>query len=68
MRIKLSGGFQLGILRVCRKSDLDPSRPKSQQKVCLYSKKKPGRLLGRHPNRAAALRQERAIQIRMHGG
>lgn len=57
---------QMGVIKPCRKQDLDPSRPKSQQKVCLYTKSKPRRLLGRHPSRPSALRQERAIQIRKH--
>jgi len=55
----------LGIIRECRKRDLDPERPK--RRWCLYSKKRPDRVLGRHPSRAAALRQERAIQISKRG-
>jgi hypothetical protein len=58
----------LGVIRPCRKADFDPKRPKSAQKVCLYTRKTPRRLLGRHPNRPSAVRQERAIEIRRHGG
>jgi hypothetical protein len=60
--------FQMGVIRPCRKRDVDPKRPESSQKVCLYTKSKPRRLLGRHPNRPSALRQERAIEIRKRGG
>ncbi len=67
MRARLSGGLQLGIIRPCRKSDFDPKRPKSKQRVCLYTKSKPRRLLGRHPSRASALRQEAVIEMRKHG-
>lgn len=61
--MKISG-FQLGIIRKCRKKDLDPKRP--GHKICLYTKdgKRP---LGRHRTRASALSQERAIQMRRHG-
>ena len=60
--------LEMGVIRPCRKRDLDPSRPAGRQRVCLYTKKTPRRLLGRHPNRAAARRQEAAIEIRKHGG
>lgn len=63
---KVAGGsFQLGVIRLCRKRDLDPKRP--GHRLCLYDSKG-DRLLGRHPNRKSALRQERAIQIRKHSG
>lgn len=53
----------LGVIRRCRKRDIDPKRP--GKKICLYDHQ--GRkLLGRHPSRASALRQERAIQIHKH--
>ncbi len=67
MRVKLSGGPQLGVIKPCRKTDFDPKRPRSAQRVCLYTKRKPRRLLGRHPNRASALRQESVIEMRKHG-
>jgi hypothetical protein len=67
MRTRLSGTYQLGIIKPCKRGDIDPKRPKSQQKLCLYTRKKPTRLLGRHPNRASALRQERVIEMRKHG-
>lgn len=67
MRARLSGDYQLGIIKPCRKGDIDPKRPRSQQRVCLYTKRKPARLLGRHPSRASALRQERVIEMRKHG-
>lgn len=59
------GAFQLGIIRPCRRKDVDPRRPKDR--ICLYDSKG-RRLLGRHPNRMSALRQERAIQVRKRGG
>jgi hypothetical protein len=59
--------MQMGVIRRCRKSDVDPARPKNSQKLCLYTRKSPRRLLGRHPNRASALRQERVIEMRKHG-
>lgn len=64
MRFQVS----LGVIRSCRKGDYDPKRPRSAQKVCLYTRKTPRRLLGRHPDRTSAIRQERAIEIRRHGG
>lgn len=54
---------ELGIIRKCRKSDIDHKRP--GHKVCLYSKRRK-KLLGRHRTRKSAQRQERAIQIRKH--
>lgn len=60
--------FQIGVVRSCAKRDLDPKRSKRAQKVCLYARKGPRRLLGRHPDRASAFRQERAIQFRQRGG
>lgn len=49
----------------CRKKDLDPKRP--GHKVCLYSRSKPRKLLGRHKTRKDAMVQERVIQIRKRG-
>lgn len=60
--------ISLGVVGRCRKRDYDPKRPRSAQKVCLFTRQKPRRLLGRHPNRGSAIRQERAIEIRRHGG
>jgi len=65
--MKCRCAFEMGRIRPCLKRDLDPARPKSAQRVCLYTKRKPRRLLGRHPNRASALRQERLIEMRKHG-
>lgn len=61
--MKLSG-FQLGVIKKCRKRDLDPKRPK--HRVCLYTKDGK-RLLGRHRSHESALRQERVIQMRKRG-
>ncbi len=55
------GGAQLGIIKLCRQRDLDSKQPR--KKWCLYSKKKPKKVLGRHPSRKAAHRQEVAIKI-----
>lgn len=68
MRTKLGCNCQMGIIKPCRKRDLDPKRPRSQQRMCLYTKKGPKRLLGRHPSYASALKQEQAIEIHKRGG
>lgn len=65
--MKIAARYAMGIIRPCRRRDLDPKRPRSRQRVCLYTKKTPRRLLGRHPNRASALRQEAVIEMRKHG-
>ena len=52
-------------IRKCRKQDIDPDRPRSEQKICLYSKDG-SKLLGRHPTKESAEKQERAIQTRKH--
>jgi len=54
------------VIKKCRKKDYDPKRPKSKQRWCLYDHKGK-KLLGRHPSKKRALRQERAIQVRKHG-
>lgn len=53
------------MIKSCRKSDIDPDRPKSEQKWCLYSKTT-GKLLGRHPTKEHAMKQERLIQMKKH--
>lgn len=60
------------IIRRCLRGDIDPERPISAQRVCLYSKRRDPqtgkrRLLGRHADRGEALGQERLIQARKHG-
>lgn len=54
--------FQLGIIKACAKKDLDPKRP--GHKICLYTRRKPKRVLGRHRSFKSALRQEHAIKAR----
>jgi hypothetical protein len=54
--------IELGVIRPCRKADIDPKRP--GHRVCLYSRRRPRRVLGRHRTYRAALRQERAIKAR----
>lgn len=68
MGVKVGCACQMGVIKTCRKQDFDPKRPAAAQRVCLYTKSKPRRLLGRHPNRSAALKQEQAIEIRKRGG
>lgn len=65
--MKIAAKFQMGVIRPCRKADLDPARPASAQRICLYTKRMPRRLLGRHPNQASARKQEAVIQMRKHG-
>lgn len=50
--------LELGIIRPCHSDDRKPGFP-----ICLYSKKKPRLLLGRHKSKRSALRQERMIQM-----
>lgn len=49
--------LQLGVVRPCHSGDRKPGFP-----ICLYSKRKPRLLLGRHRSKSSALRQERMIQ------
>lgn len=53
----------LGIIKRCRLRDMTPRRPRKQQIWCLWDSKG-RRILGRHPTRERALRQERLIQMR----
>jgi hypothetical protein len=57
----------LGIIKRCRVKDLKSDRPRRAQAWCLWDSKGK-RILGRHPSRTKALRQERLIQVRKHGG
>jgi hypothetical protein len=54
------------VIKRCPKVDQD-DRPKSQQQYCLYTHDE-SRLLGRHPTKEDALKQERVIQIHKHKG
>lgn len=49
-------------IRRCKPSDRDPDRPAKDQVWCLYSKDE-DKLLGRHPTKEKAEKQERAVQI-----
>jgi hypothetical protein len=49
-------------IRKCKPSDRDPDRPASEQVWCLFSKDDE-KLLGRHPTKEKAEKQERAVQI-----
>lgn len=57
----------LGIIKQCRAKDMKKGRARRAQKWCLWDSKGK-RVLGRHPSRSRALRQERLIQVRKHGG
>lgn len=59
-------GAGLGMIKRCRKSDLKSGRGASGQRWCLWDSKGK-RVLGRHPSRSKAERQERLIQARKHG-
>jgi hypothetical protein len=59
-------GRGLGVIIPCRERDLDPERSVRAQRWCLLDRKGV-KLLGRHPNRESALRQERLIHARKHG-
>jgi hypothetical protein len=56
--------LRTAVIQKCRKSDLD-ERPQAEQVWCLYSKDGK-KLLGRHPSKESAQKQETAIQISKH--
>lgn len=60
----LLGG--LGIVRKCAPGDRAVDRPAADQVWCLFDRKG-RRVLGRHPRRSGAARQERLIQLRKRG-
>ena len=55
------------VIKPCRQKDKKGDKPLSSQKVCLYSKKDPTKLLGRHPSEQAARQQEKAIHVNKKG-
>jgi hypothetical protein len=55
--------MRIAVVRQCNEKDIDPDRPKSEQKICLYTKDGK-RLLGRHPDKQSAYKQEAAIKAR----
>lgn len=56
----------LGIIKPCRKQDLTSKKPKSKQKWCLWTKSE-SRIIGRHPSKSRAVKQERLIEMKKHG-
>ncbi len=62
----LNGFDTIAVIKPCKKKDKD-SRPAKKQRWCLYDHRGE-KLLGRHPSKAKALKQEKAIQVRKHGG
>jgi len=61
----VSGIGGLGIIKPCRDCDMKEGRAKSKQKWCLWDSKG-NRILGRHPSKGSALRQEHLIQMKKH--
>ena len=57
----------LGIIKRCRRVDMKSDRGRSFQRWCLWDSKGK-RILGRHPSRSKAIRQERLIHARKRGG
>jgi hypothetical protein len=57
--------LRTAVIKKCREQDIDPDRSRSEQKICLYTKDGT-KLLGRHPSKESAEKQERAIQTRKH--
>jgi hypothetical protein len=55
---------KIAIIKQCPKKDQD-DRPLSEQKWCLYDSKGED-LLGRHPSKEKAIKQEQAIEINKH--
>jgi len=70
MKIRLSELLRLAakeaVLKKCPEKDKD-DRPQSQQKYCLYNHDG-DKLLGRHPSKQKALKQERVVQMMKHKG
>ena len=56
--------YEESIVRKCLNKDKD-DRPDSKQKYCLYTSDGK-KLLGRHPSKEKALKQEKAIQVNKH--
>lgn len=56
----------LGIIKRCRKNDLTSKKSKSKQRWCLWTKSE-SRILGRHPSKSRAIKQERLIEMKKHG-
>lgn len=50
-------------IKECKSEDIDPDRPRSEQRYCLYAKSN-GKLLGRHSTIDEAQKQEAAIHAR----
>jgi len=61
------GSARNAIVKPCRQKDKKSDKPLHDQKVCLYSKKDPTKLLGRHPSEQAARQQEKAIHVNKKG-
>jgi predicted nucleic acid-binding Zn-ribbon protein len=57
--------LRTAVIKKCREQDHD-DRPASEQRWCLYTHDGK-KLLGRHPSKESALKQERAIQVHKHG-
>ena len=53
-------------VRKCRKNEMDPDKPKSEQVWCVLTKDE-SRVLGRHPTKDKADKQLSAIEISKHG-
>jgi len=62
----LFGLGDLGIIKRCRVKDVVSRKPRRMQRWCLWDSKG-RRILGRHPSRRRALRQERLIQLKKRG-
>ena len=60
--IKFANILKESTIKECPEKDIDPDRPKSEQRWCLYSKDG-DELLGRHSTKEDALDQEQAIHI-----
>jgi len=52
---------RIAVIKQCQEKDIDPDRPRSEQKYCLYTHDG-SRLLGRHPTKESAINQEQAIK------
>ena len=61
---RVASNYIKAVIKKCPEKDKD-DRPDSQQKWCLYTRDG-DKLLGRHPSKEKALKQEWVIRMRKH--
>lgn len=63
--IPITADMRTAVIKECLEKDKD-DRPAAEQRICLYTHDGK-KLLGRHPNKESAEKQEKAIQVSKHG-